>query len=69
MDTPKRTIAKALCWQALGLAAMLLIGYAYTGSFSQGGAIALTGMASGFVTYFLHERAWAKVRWGRRPHS
>ena len=67
MDTARRTLAKAISWQTLGLAAMTLIGYLYTGSASQGGAIALTGMAAGFLTYFLHERAWARVRWGRRP--
>jgi uncharacterized membrane protein len=68
MDTNKRTIAKALCWQTLGLIVMTLIGYLFTGSASEGGALALTGAVTGFATYFLHEKLWAQVNWGRtRP--
>ena len=67
METNKRTIAKAFCWQAVGLIVMTIIGYIFTGSASEGGALALTSAAVGFVNYFLHERLWARVRWGRIP--
>ena len=65
MDTRKRTIAKAFCWQALGLVVMTVIGYIFTGSAGEGGALALTSAAVGLMNYFLHERMWARVRWGR----
>ena len=65
MDSNRRTIAKAICWQAMGLIVMTLIGYLFTGSASQGATLALTSAAIGMVTYFLHEKAWARVRWGR----
>ena len=65
METKKRTIAKAFCWQALGLVVMSIIGYAFTGSVGEGGALALTSAAVGLMNYFLHERLWARVRWGR----
>ena len=65
MDTNKRTIAKALCWQGLGLIVMTIIGYIFTGSVGEGGALALTSAAVGLMNYFLHERLWARVRWGR----
>ncbi len=65
METNKRTIAKAFCWQAVGLIVMTIIGYMFTGSASEGGALALTSAAIGLMTYFLHERMWARVRWGR----
>jgi uncharacterized membrane protein len=67
MDTNKRTIAKALCWQGLGLIVMTIIGYIFTGSVGEGGALALTSAAVGLMNYFLHERLWARVRWGRIP--
>jgi uncharacterized membrane protein len=66
MDSNKRTVAKAFCWQGLGLIVMTLIGYMFTGSATQGGALALTGAATGLVSYFLHEKLWARIRWGRR---
>jgi uncharacterized membrane protein len=67
METKKRTIAKAFCWQAVGLVVMSVIGYAFTGSAGEGGALALTSAAVGLMNYFLHERLWARVRWGRIP--
>jgi uncharacterized membrane protein len=65
METNKRMIAKAMCWQVMGLIVMTLIGYIFTGSMSDGGALALTGAAIGMATYFLHEKIWARVSWGR----
>ena len=65
METNKRTIAKAFCWQAVGLVVMTIIGYIFTGSAGEGGALALTSAVVGLVNYFLHERMWARVRWGR----
>ncbi|MFN3209517.1 MAG: DUF2061 domain-containing protein [Roseovarius sp.] len=65
MDTAKRTLAKAITWQALGLAVMTLIGFVMTGSVAEGGAFAAITAAIGFVSFFLHERAWARIGWGR----
>ncbi|SFQ36625.1 Uncharacterized membrane protein [Roseivivax halotolerans] len=66
MDTTRRTVAKALCWQALGLCTMTGLGYLFTGSVSQGGAIALTSSGVALVAYVVHERIWDKISWGRR---
>ncbi|GGL62737.1 DUF2061 domain-containing protein [Wenxinia marina] len=65
MDTTARTITKAISWQAWGLVTMTLIGWLMTGSVQQGGALALTLALVGLVSYILHERLWARVRWGR----
>ena len=66
METRTRTIVKALCWQALGFKVMAVIGYVFTGSVSEGGAIAVLTTAVGTVNYIIHERIWARVAWGRR---
>lgn len=66
MDSPKRTLVKTLTWQGLGLASMTAIGAAVTGSAGAGGTIALISTGAGTVCYVLHERLWARIRWGRR---
>ncbi|SNS58133.1 DUF2061 domain-containing protein [Tropicimonas sediminicola] len=66
-ETALRSIVKATTWQILGLVVMTLITWAITGSVATGGAIALAGAACGMLTYVLHERVWARIRWGRRP--
>ncbi|SFC98335.1 DUF2061 domain-containing protein [Tropicimonas isoalkanivorans] len=68
-ETPMRSIVKAATWQGLGLVVMTFISWAVTGSVTAGSAIALLGMAVGLVTYVLHERLWAHVRWGFTPGS
>jgi len=65
MDRPRRTFAKAATWQALGLLTMTVIGYVITGSVGAGGSIAAAGAGVGAVCYVIHERVWARVRWGR----
>ncbi|MBK0399291.1 DUF2061 domain-containing protein [Limibaculum sp. M0105] len=65
MDTTARTIAKAVCWQALGVVVMTLLGYLFTGSVGAGGALAVTSAAIGTVNYVAHERVWARISWGR----
>jgi len=65
METPLRTIAKALSWQAMGLVVMTGITFAITGSFAEGGLVAMLGAATGMVSYIFHERMWAKISWGR----
>jgi uncharacterized membrane protein len=66
VDTQKRTVVKAVSWQVMGLVSMTLIAYLFTGSVEGSLGVALSSCATGFVCYFLHERAWAKVAWGVR---
>ena len=65
MDTTLRTLVKAILWQLLGFALMALTAWVFTGSMAEGGAIAVTATVLGFVSYFLYERLWSRVRWGR----
>jgi uncharacterized membrane protein len=44
---------------------MALVGWAFTGSVVLAGGMAVANMAIGFATYLIHERIWARVRWGR----
>ena len=67
MESARRTLAKAISWQVCGLFSMTLVGWLITGSAAQSGAIAGAGMAIGFVSYVVHERLWARIRWGLAP--
>ncbi|WP_347310528.1 DUF2061 domain-containing protein [Defluviimonas sp. SAOS-178_SWC] len=65
MDTGKRTVLKAILWNALGLTSMALVGFLMTGSLALGGAMAAINTAVGFTSYILYERVWARISWGR----
>ncbi len=66
METRRRTLVKALFWNALGLVTMSLVGLAMTGSVAVGGAIAVVNTVIGLTVYIVYERLWARVRWGLR---
>lgn len=65
MDTPKRTLVKAVLWNIIGLAMMALVGFVATGSIMVGGAMALINTAIGLCCYIIYERVWQRVGWGR----
>ncbi|MEO0683293.1 MAG: DUF2061 domain-containing protein [Pseudomonadota bacterium] len=67
MDSPKRTLVKALTWQGCGLIVMSLLGYAMTGSWEAAGGYSLGAAALGLATFVLHERLWNRIAWGRAP--
>ena len=69
MDTKLRTLAKALTWQALGLATTGLIAWVYTGSVLAALGVALSTSAPGLGFFVLHERLWARVTWGLRQQQ
>ena len=66
VETTRRTMAKALSWQASGLVVMTAVTYAVTGSVAEGGMVAAAGSAAGMVSYVIHERIWARIAWGRQ---
>lgn len=67
IDSKRRSLVKALLWQALGLASMILVGLYFTGSIKTGGTMALVNAGLGLVVYLIYERFWQSVGWGRLP--
>jgi len=65
MDSTLRLITKSATWQIAGLFTMMLIGFLFTNSITASGGIAIAGSIAGFLSYFVHEKAWSKIRWGR----
>ncbi|PJE33422.1 hypothetical protein PSM7751_00036 [Pseudooceanicola marinus] len=65
MDTPQRSLVKALLWTLLGLLMMSLVGLLFTGSVQLGGAMALVNAALGLLCYMGYERIWDRIGWGR----
>lgn len=65
MERPRRTLVKALIWNINGLFMMSLVGYIMTGSVGAGGAMAVINTAIGLSLYFLYERIWSRISWGR----
>jgi sulfate adenylyltransferase large subunit len=66
VDTHPRSVAKAVSWRATGSLDTFVIASLITGNSKIAGGVALTEILTKIVLYYLHERAWTLVPWGRR---
>ena len=64
-DTSKRSLLKTISWRVTGSAATFLIAFLLTGNFAMAGTIGVAQAIVNTVLYYLHERAWNKIPWGR----
>ena len=65
METRKRSFVKAVIWNLIGLASMILVGFIATGSVAVGGVMAVINTVIGFSLYLIYERVWSNISWGR----
>lgn len=65
IDKPVRSILKTISWRITGSGATFLIAYVMTGSFAIAGLIGVTQLISNTILYYIHERIWNNINWGR----
>lgn len=68
MDNHARSVAKAISWRATGTVDTFLISFVLSGSVKLAGGIASVEVITKMVLYYVHERVWTKISWGR-SHS
>ena len=49
----------------MGLVSMTVVGYIFTHSLTASSGIAIASAVTGFIAYFVHEKLWSRVGWGR----
>jgi uncharacterized membrane protein len=61
-----RSLMKAVSWRMVGTIDTFVISFFVTGKASLAGGIAAVEVVTKIMIYYLHERVWAVVPWGRR---
>jgi uncharacterized membrane protein len=64
METRRRSIVKTISYRIFSSMLTFLIAWALSGRFSLGLQIGLLDAVTKLVGYFLHERVWARIKWG-----
>ena len=64
-DTPVRSLAKAVTWRITGTIDTFLISWVITGQALLASGIALTEIMTKVGLYWLHERVWTRIKWGK----
>ena len=68
-ETHTRSVLKAVSWRTLGTLDTFAISWFMTGRMAVAGSIAATEIVTKIAWYYLHERIWAVVPWGRRQYN
>jgi uncharacterized membrane protein len=66
-ETHVRSVLKAVSWRTLGTLDTFAISWLLTGRVEIAGSIAGLEIVTKIAGYYLHERVWAAIPWGRRP--
>lgn len=64
-DSPVRSLAKAVSWRITGTIDTFIISWIITGHVLLATGIAFTEIMTKIVLFWLHERVWNQVKWGR----
>ena len=64
-DTAVRSLAKAISWRITGTIDTFVISWIITGEVLLASGIAFTEIMTKILLFWLHERAWNKILWGK----
>lgn len=64
-DSHSRSLVKGISWRTLGTLDTILLSFLITGSFANSVKIGLTEVVTKILIYYLHERVWDRIPWGR----
>ena len=66
MVSKKRSLAKSITWRLIAIVVTFVVGYIMTGSLELAASLSVVSNLINFILYYLHERVWLTVRWGKR---
>ena len=60
-----RSLAKAVSYRILGSGTTVVVAYLVTGDVALSGAVGVGDLILKTAAYYVHERIWANIAWGR----
>jgi uncharacterized membrane protein len=68
-DAPKRSLVKAISWRITGSIDTFILSWIFTGSPKIAVSIASVEVFTKIFLFYLHERLWARTRWGLKNNQ
>ncbi|MGA9387277.1 MAG: DUF2061 domain-containing protein [Candidatus Bathyarchaeia archaeon] len=65
METHVRSIVKAISWRIVATLTTMLLVFMFTGNLIVSGGVGLTELLSKILIYYVHERIWNVLDFGR----
>lgn len=66
MDSHKRSIAKTLTWRVIAIFITMVAVYIYNKDVQESIVVSLLANGIKMVLYYMHERAWNNIQFGRQ---
>jgi uncharacterized membrane protein len=67
-ETFHRSLAKTVIWRVIGTIITWIVVFGYTGQLGSSTNISLIVAAFLAAGYYINERVWNKIQWGRAHH-
>lgn len=64
-STKQRSLAKSITWRLIAVFSTFAIIYFMTGDTMFATSVTIVSNVINFVLYYIHERVWLTVKWGR----
>ena len=61
-----RSIVKTICWRLTGTLCTFLISYAILHDLTISGSIAVIQLTFNSIAFYVHERIWNTIKWGKQ---
>lgn len=68
-ELKRRTIAKTITFRLIATIVTYIIVYVMTGDIALANAIGFLDLVTKLITYYIHERIWEQVGWGKSTSS
>ena len=68
-ESNKRSLVKSVSWRIIGTIDTILISWYITGTLTLAFSIGLIELFTKMVLFFFHERAWNRIKWGRKSQT
>lgn len=66
MDTPLRSLTKAISWRIVATLTTVLLVFMFTRNLIVSSGVGATELVVKILVYFLHERLWNKLGFGQK---
>ena len=66
MESHKRSLLKSITWRVIAFSVTFLIVYLFIKKPLEAGGIAVITNLINIIAYYIHERIWIKINFGRK---
>ena len=66
MVSKRRSLLKSITWRVVAVLVTFLVGAIMTGNIEFALSLSLVSNLVNFILYYLHERVWLRIKWGRK---